>query len=425
MTISRCVLTLAILAACTQMVLAQQSDFETQQAFEHRATALKTAIDSATTTQQLDGYKSQIGVLALEFESNKDFLDKAMYPSSFNGTIVGLRRAHEVAQARVGAIQTQGIRISELETSMTALTARLDTLSGERAQMFTSLQAAQHDVASLRDAIKRLSANLTANDRLVFALLDSIFLPYDRNFQQSSDATKEGVAGKLMQANVLNRVYDVATDNLKFLGATQLQPKDFASLIEQYQQFRIRWNGLSDKLKDVTLASERRNAASGKQTGSPATTTGNPPTRPADVDSLLRVWNDRLNDSFWSAIQHEFTSQGVSVNQFHDAASFSAAVRALVSNYKDGGGDTQVFVEKVWKERIDREWREALSRETMLGKAEYGALDLAVSELGQKSVDLKLILYIAGFVFLVAVVWWYIARKPKPTVPAPEETPKA
>jgi hypothetical protein len=77
-----------------------------------------------------------------------------------------------------------------------------------------------------------------------------------------------------------------------------------------------------------------------------------------------------------------------------------------------------VFVNDIWKERIDKEWRESLIREKMLGKAEYAALDRLVSELAQEKLDQRFLIYSLIVVALVLVAWWVFTRKPKTPPPA-------
>jgi hypothetical protein len=80
----------------------------------------------------------------------------------------------------------------------------------------------------------------------------------------------------------------------------------------------------------------------------------------------------------------------------------------------------------VWKTRIDKEWRDALSRDGMLGKEEYAALDKMVGELAESKFDMKFVLYIGIIALVALVLWWLLARKPKPppAAPAPFERPQ-
>jgi predicted nucleic acid-binding Zn-ribbon protein len=404
---------LLVLCAPAGQSMAQQSDYNVQQSFENRYNDLRVKIDSASTTAELDSLNRGIDTFAQQYRDKREFLDKALYPETYEGRINNLRRLYQVAHDRVSTIQTQGVRISELQTAVTDLQVRLDTLTGERARLFDELQQSRRSESQLRESVRRLTSNLQANDRLVFSLLDSLFLPYDRNLEQASEVEKENVASSLERANVLRRVHQVASDNVRFLQATQLQAKDYANLLDQYQQFQNRWKGLSDKLQDVARAAERGGASGGGGKARGAKTAAAINVDRAQVDSTVSLWNGRLQSGIWSAIEKEFTGRGVTVNHFVDAPSFDASIRAYVAAAKEGTQDPEVFTDQVWKERIDKEWRDVLTRENMLGKTGYAALDKTVSELSQKKIDMKLILYIVLIVAIALAAWWFISRKPK------------
>jgi len=407
------ILLIALLAPLGQSP-AQQSDYDIQQSFQQRYSTLRMMIDSASTTAELDSLGRQVNVLAQDFQDQREFLDKALYPESFEGQITSLRQVHQLAHDRTSMIQTQGVRISELQVAVSELTMRLDTLAGERARLFEELQSSKRSESSLRETVRRLTNNLNANDRLMFSLLDSLFLPYDRNLRQATEVEKENVASSVERANVLRRIRDVASDNVRFLEATQLQGKDYANLLDQQQQFQTRWKGLSEKLQEVATAAEKRSAtATGKKAKDGARTAAAITTDRTQVDSALALWNEKLQSSIWGAIEKEFTGRGVAVNHFVDAPSFDASMRAFVAAAKEGQQDADIFVDEVWKERIDKEWRDVLTRESMLGKTAYASLDKAVSELSQKTFDLKMILYIVGIIAIALAAWWFISRRSK------------
>lgn len=406
----------------TQGLDAQQSDYRVKQDFESEYRAIKNRIDSSMTLVELDSLKSRLEKLSAEYAVHVRFLDKALYPQTYDEAIDNLRTDYVLTYDRVYLIQNQGVKIEELEGRILLLTARLDTLGTERTRLFTELQESKRSVASLREAMKRLSSNLQAKDRLLFALIDSIFLPYDKNLNQVADVQKEAIGRKLARANVVVRVYDVAADNVRFLESTQLQAKDYASIIEQYQQFKSKWSGLKERFNAVAVADAAQSGAPKKTgKGAAAAKGGTPGVAQEDpgnhVDSVLVEWNTKLLSVFWTALGQEFTSKGVSIKPFSDGPSFSASVRAYVDSAKASGADASVFVNDIWKERIDKEWRDALSKQSMLGKVEYAALDKYVSELGQQKFDAKFILYIILFAAVVAGVWWFVGRKPKEKKP--------
>ena len=393
---------------------AQESDLQVKNNFESEYNLLKSSIDGARTVGVLDSLGNGIDALEQRFESRRTFLDKALYPETFSEAINNLRALHLRTYDRVKLITEQGGRIQGLEQQIIILTARIDSLSAERDKLFAELQDTKKSLAAVRETTKRLQANLEAKDRLIFALVDSIFLPLDKNLNQLGDVQRDAVSRKLLKANVLARVYDIAADNVKFLQMTQLQPKDYAGLVDQERQFSSKWSGLRQKLAAVYETPVQKTRGGKAVKGAAA----EGPSPSAHIDSVLNDWNASLNSRLWSALAREFADNKVSVRPFNDASSFAASIRQYVDSMKTAGGDASTFVEEVWKKRIDKEWRPLLASEHVLGQAGYAALDKSVSELAVTKFDAKMLLYILIAVVIVGAAWWFLRR----TRPAPPTT---
>ena len=238
---------LALFLACTLLhgsARTQESDYDVKVNFEASCKTLKEAIDGAKTTTVLDSLKSYIDSIEAQYEPRQKFLDKALYPESFAEKIANLRNLFLLTYDRVYLIQNQGGKIEELEGRIILLSVRIDSLTSERSRLFAELQENKSSLSKMRETVRKLIATLQARDRLMFALIDSIFLPYDKNLSQVTDVQKDAIASRLLKANVAARVYDIAADNLRFLEMTQLQPKDYANMIDQHEQFTAKWNGL-------------------------------------------------------------------------------------------------------------------------------------------------------------------------------------
>ena len=410
-----------------QPALAQQSDFAVKKSFEERTAAVKARIESAVSIGQLDSLTSELDGIDRDFAPHAEFLDKALFPESFASKMNDLRSLHARMLEKNRIIQSQDVQIGEMETAIESLTYRLDTLTVQRDLLFTELQQNKANVAALRETVRRLQNNLALKDKLLFTLVDSLFMPYGKDLAQVNDVQRDALATKIEKTGVITRVYDIAADNVRFLEATSLQGKDFANLIDHYQQFNGRWRGLSEKMHAVYLSSQeaQQTAAARRRAGA-----GTPPsalTAPtAQVDSLMTEWYMRLRSVFWSTLEKEFSTKGIVLPPFGDGPGFSTSIRTYVETLKSSGDDPAVFVEEVWKMRIDREWRDALSRDGMLGKEEYAALDRIVGELAESKFDMKFVLYIGIIALAALVLWWLLARKPKPPAapPAPVERPQ-
>ena len=186
-------------------------------------------------------------------------------------------------------------------------------------------------------------------------------------------------------------------------------PRQNCSLAFGYQS---KWSGLRQRINAVYETSPVALGKAGAGKGMP----GKPPERPPAVhlDSALYDWSSRLVSGYWSNLGKEFTDKNVQVKPFTDGKSFSASVRQYVDSMKTSGHDASVFVDEVWKKRIDKEWRESLTRESMLGKVEYASLDQAVSELTQSKFNYMFVLYAAIILAIVVLVWKLVGRKSKP-----------
>ena len=399
------VLSLLLLVAAPSL-MAQESDYEVKTNFETEYAAIKGSVNAANTVGQLDSLANRIDALAVSYERHRTFLDKALYPETFTQAIANLRDLHARTYDRVRLITDQGGRIQDLEQELVILTSRFDSLSAERDKLFAELQDTKKSIAALRETTRKLQANIEAKDRLIFALVDSIFLQYDKNLNQLGDVQRDAVSRKLLKANVLARIYDVAADNVKFLQMTQLQPKDYAGLIDQQRQFSTKWNGLREKLGAVYQAPAAK-PATGKGAKGAAPEMRSPT---AHIDSVLGDWNSRLDAMFWSGLGREFADNNVTVRPFNDATSFAASIRQYVDSMKTAGSDASTFVDEVWKKRIDKEWREALSSDHVLGQAGYAALDKSVSDLAASKFDAKMLLYVLIALVIVVVAWWLVRR---------------
>ncbi len=385
--------------------LAQQSDYAIKRAFEEGAKGLKVAISEAASLAVLDSLRDEITRLENEFAVHRDFLNRALYPMTFSETLAELRALHLNQYDRTYLTQSRGARITELEAQVSLLTLRLDSLAAERDSLFRQLRTARRSASSLRQTSRRLSATLRARDRLIFTLVDSLFLPYGRNIEEASYLEKESLSRRIEQADLLGHIFEIATDNVRFLELTELEPRDYAGIIGLYQQFSSRWEGLRDGILEVSRSAS---AAAGEKGADQA---GRPPA--TAIDSVMALWESKLHALFWNRLREEFSDRSLQLAPFGNGAEFSKSIETFVGELRERDEDPAVFVNDVWKLRIDREWRSALSNDIILGRAEYGRLDSLVSELAQKKFDREFIFFSLVLLAIVIAVWWFFVRTPK------------
>ncbi|MER3524091.1 MAG: hypothetical protein C4326_08490 [Ignavibacteria bacterium] len=393
------------------LVLAQQSDFEVKERFRQMYEALKHEIDSARTKEEMAQLASRINGLESEFAEHRKLISGAFYPRTFESMITDLRDQHAVAQLKNTTIQEQGERIASLENQISILNTQIEGLNAEHEMLLAKLHSAQTSLAEQRELIKRLRDNLAAKDRLVHTLVDSIFLPFGKNLNTLSEVQKDALAKRLEKANIIARIADIAQDNITFLGSTKLEAKDYSTLVAQYDQFKNRWTGLKEKLT-AAVAATPTSARGAKAQQAVAVASNNA----EQVDAALTEWRSKLDASFWASLMNEFTSRNILIQPFNDGKSFSASIRSYVESAKNSSDEsTRIFVDEIWIQRIDKDWRSALESESMLGKLEYASLDRLVSQLHKERFNWQIVFWIANVIAVILVGWWFLSRKPKAT----------
>ncbi len=414
---------LTLFLTLTSFSPAQESDLATVNSYRQRWSEIKLGIETAVNTTQLDSLRNLLDDLELRYSDHARLLDRALYPETFAGSIKELRRLHEGTYEKVLALQNQGTLIANLETSVASLSARLDTLVAERDRLFVELQTNRTDVAALQETVRRLQATIRAKDELLFALVDSMFLPLDKQISLITDVQRDALRGRLEKTGIIGRVYEVTADNIRFIDMTDLQGRDFGAMIDQYDHFAARWVGLRSKMSAVALGTTPMSPGTPGTPGISGTSPAPALMSPVQqVDSALAEWNAKLQRTYWTTLEREFSGKGVVINPFYDAQSFSTSIRDYIEAARNGTKDPTLFAEVVWKERIDKEWKASLTKESMLGASEYAALHGMVMEFSEQEFDFTYII-LAGILLMAAVILWAILRSRKVPTPPAQQRP--
>lgn len=396
--------TALVILATVPPLRAQESDHAYLQTLRGEIEHVQHLIHNASTARELDSAALRLTALEERYGPRREFIDRSLHPETLEGTLQSLRTLIARSYEQTLTAEEYALRIRSLEEEVQRLASQLDTLATERKQIYERIAEAERTATDLQATVRRLTRTLQTKDRLIFALVDSIFLHYDKDVAQNREAKARSAK---MRLGLVNRIFDVVADNIRFVEVTSLQGRDYSSLLDHYQQFQAKWSGLRDRVNAAELgdATTSRTPGTGQQTA---------PLPGAHVDSLLVLWETKLNEAFWRALQDEFVARNIDVQPFFDPASFSASIRAYVDSVKGRDDLATEFARDLWKERIDKEWRSALSKEGMLGPVEYAALDQLVSELSQRRVDSTFALTIGIVIAVVLIVWWYLRRTPTP-----------
>jgi hypothetical protein len=375
----RYLLFMALLIPSSSVWTQERSDYDIQRSFVAEYNAIMQGIDSATSVVECVDFASRIADLDSVYAPYSAMLDKALYPDGFKGRIQKANAQLALMKDKLNIIETQYQRISELEAQVQALSAEVSKLTGENSDMLSEMDRLRSSGATDRATIDSLNAlvislkkGLKERDDLIFALVDSLFMQYDKQVGEMGDKEKAGVIGKLERRNVLTNVKKSVADNLQFLESTTLTPADLAALAKEQQAFASKWSGVGAKLAKLYIGSKSKR---GREL--------------AAVDTMLSQWQRSVDQKTWDVLNAQFSSRGIGVVPFSSGEEFygnvmvfvdSQLVRARVSSGSEQYHMYSLFADTVWKPHIEKDWIPVLLASGKLTEEQQNELNNKIDE---------------------------------------------
>lgn len=405
---------LLVLAALT-LPAQQMSDRVIVEKFSKSAKELSSAVDLAKSPLDCADIGASIEGMKKEFASHKELLDRALYPDDYSKTLSNLEGKLLIRQRDLGIIESQIARITELESQVRELSGKIDDLTKENDKLLAgvknlqrahalNMEAAAADRAlidSLSGVISKLRRNLKERDDLVFALLDTLFMQYDKDVSSMNDVEKQGVSVRLQRRNALTNIRKSIEDNVKFLESTRLAPKDYAEIARQNQRFASQWKGLGPKIANIYLGGKQKK------------------NEPAVIDSMLSAWSSKVDQSTWKTLASLMDSGGIRLKPFANGndftSSFSDFVAAEIRNPNNEPNDVQrkrfnTFNDQVWLNELEPTWLPVLLETGKISADQKAQIEKSRGAWQKAVTPVSHIVYILGAV-VVLVLLWSLARK--------------
>jgi hypothetical protein len=337
-------------------------------------------------------------------------LDRSLYPDDYSKTITNLKGRLLVRQKDLGVIETQIVRITELESQVRELSGKIDGLTSENEKLLgavknlqrahaLNMEASAMDRAlidSLNTVISRLHRNLKERDNLIFALLDSLFMQYDKDVASMNDVEKQGISVRLGRRNVLTNIKKSLEDNLKFLESTNLSPNDYAEIARQNQRFTSQWNGLRSKIASVYLAGKQKKNET------------------ASIDSMLSTWSSKVGQGTWKALGVLLEKGGIQLKPFSSGdeftGNFSEFVAAEISNAKQEPSDVRLkrfntFNDQVWKTDLEPTWLPVLVSSGKITANQKAEIEKRFESWHSAITPVSPIVYVLGGALILLLLW--------------------
>jgi uncharacterized coiled-coil DUF342 family protein len=389
------ILTLAVAFLFTAASAQDRSNSEVKRDFEKEYKALLKSINDAETPEAIAGVGEKVNALEAEYKPHREFLNKALFPDDFDASIDKLKAQFAYSEQKIKAIGESAARIAELEQQVETLTAEVNKLSGENASLLAQLKEAKAERDSLKKVVSTLRDNIAKRDKAIFALVDSLFMQYDKNTAPTGDVQKSQQA-KLERSNVLSNVKRSIADNVEFLSSTLLSGSDVAKLYGEERKFESNWNGVKNLIGNAYLSNKE------KAREIPA------------IDTMIAEWRTKVDEAFWKALNNLFTSAKLNVAPIMSANEIHNTLAKFIDDQLTGAGakseadpyETYTAFNKIWTEELKPVWVPVMKENSMITDANVADIDTKMQLWYAKVKPTNWLLY--GLIGLVVIALAYI-----------------
>lgn len=396
-----------ILLACafvfTFAAAQERSNSEVKRDFEKSYKALLRSITDAETPEAIAGVGEKVSALESEYKPHREFLNKALFPDDFDASIDKLKASFAYSEQKIKAIGESAARIAVLEQQVETLTAEVNKLSGENASLLAQLKEAKAERDSLKKVVSTLRENIAKRDKAIFALVDSLFMQYDKNTVPTGDVQKSQQA-KLERSNVLSNIKQSVQHNTEFLSSTLLSGSDVARLFAEQRKFESSWNGVKNLIGNAYLSNKE------KAREIPA------------IDTMVADWHAKVDVAYWKALNAMFSDAKLAVPAITEGSDIHNILAKYIDDQLTGAGaksDADPFAvytafNDLWTGELKPVWVPVMKEQNQFTDAHTADIDTKLQLWYAKVKPSNWLLYglIGLAVILVAALFYGRMKKP-------------
>ena len=382
-----------------------QSDREIVDKFKAEYVSIEKSIKDATTLQELNLVLDEITMLKQDFAQHKELLDKSLYPDKYDASMEKLNKAYLLRQGDFSTIDVLQTEVGELKQQVEFLNQRNNELLVQVQKLEDQRQKDAKTIKKLENLVAELRSSIRERDDLVLSMIDSLMPPTMRDKESLTIEDKNMVASDEKKDNVLSNVKTTIRDNIRFIQATSLKPKDLESIREQQKDFVTKWQKVGVKLVEVYAED------------------GNKTEELKHIDELFNEWSTVVKQEAWESIIDEFSLNGIELMSFKSGAEFTNSVDMFIGDELKNLGvksdeeskrTYSQFADSTWFATIQPVWMNYLVENKMLTDENKNKMESKISEWKNALYPSYWWIYLIVAVVVIAGAAFFFMKRKKP-----------
>jgi hypothetical protein len=380
-----------------------QSDYIYLQEFKKGVKKIETKIKKAKTDSDFNTIDEDITGFYTYYKTRTDFLDKALYPKTFDSTIENLKQklydkkekelAINKANKLEGEVSKLKSAISNLAKDYTTTLSSIDSVKG------VLMQKVEREKMLLKK-ITELKENLAKRNSLIVNLLDSVLTINERALDNGGESNYNQI--NIKPDNLFDQLEVLLNDNIKYLEQIdKLSPEEFSSIFDEQNRFEENFGKISMNILKK-ISPENYPVEKKKE----------------EVIALTSRWKENLQKKLTGQFLSTFNVHGVKLDSKDSFDGFFQSILDYVEKKSIEAGthfervhNYKVFVDTLWNMEIMKNWSPVLEKAGLLNAEEINTVQKLNADWKQRNEKTTPIwLYIIISFILGTIVIYIVAQ---------------
>ncbi len=381
-----------------------QSDYEYVQRFKAEAQNLKAKIERLASSGEVKRTRKAIDDFKNKYYARKDFLNRAIYPESFETVLSELENSLDAKARSISALERANAKIKKLSDYLERLSANYMSVLAELDSIKTQAKKGAAEKENYVRKLNYLKRNIAERDSALTKMLAKLLNVQERNAAGAKGNDLSGEVLQIKENDFLRHLDKLIRDNIRYLDVAEISSDEIFKIYDEQQNLAKNLSKLDSETLGVLL---------GDYNAAPELTR---------VKSLAELWGKAIEKKIVFLMNKDFAQFGIELNDSLNIAAWKNSLLDYIETESIKAGNRyerkhkfDAFYNSAWNGVFKRKWLAGLLKAGLITHEEVSTIDslsLGWERRTEKSPPYFLYILVSVIVIFITV---YVAAKGKKT----------